>query len=42
MEKLSRKDKELMDRDNSAVIVEGWRWVEVEEGMRRYMVMGKK
>ena len=34
VEVLSKKEKGLMDMDNSVVIAVGWGWVEVEEGIR--------
>ena len=37
----SKKAKGLMDTDNRVVIVEGWGWVEVEEGIRGINGNGK-
>ena len=41
MEGLSKKEKELMDMDNSVVIAGERVWVEVEEGVRGINGNGK-
>ena len=41
IEQNRKKEKELVDMDNSVVIVGGKQWEEEEVGMGGYQVMGK-